>query len=196
MLLKVKTLYQTLEDRGNPDEVVTHGPYICKWPNTWLGDGYYFWDTFIENAHWWGVVRYTKQGVGYMICKAVCDFDSESCYDLVGDTEHLLDFHKALELMKKQGKLRPETTVARVMEFIKKNGAFVFAAIRVYGIKSISDYNEDYKQYRHRLIFEIDKPQFIDYKPAIQLCIFKKNGLSLRDFEIEFPDEYNLDYVV
>ena len=73
---------------------------------------------------------------------------------------------------------------------------FNYQAIRAYGIKSISEYKEEYQKYRHRLIFELSKPQYLDYKPAIQLCIFKKNGLNLRNIKIEFPDEYNLDYIV
>ena len=54
-MLEVK-IYQTLEDRGNDEEIESHGPYKClshtgngllkkgvKEP--WLGEGYYFWDT-------------------------------------------------------------------------------------------------------------------------------------------------------
>lgn len=192
--MKKKTLYQTLEDRGNPDYIEANAPFLCKWRNTWLGEGYYFWDTFIENAHWWGEVRY---GNTYVICKATCDYDPLNCFDLVGDTEHMLDFNKTIEFLRSQKLINDDTTVARVLEFLKtKTGSFNYEAIRVYGIKSISEHKEAYKKYRHRLIFELSKPQYLDYKPAIQICLFKKNSLNLRDIKIEYPDEYNAEAVI
>ena len=45
----VKKIFQTLEDRNNPDEVESQGPFICT-NNPWLGKGYYFWDTFLDLA--------------------------------------------------------------------------------------------------------------------------------------------------
>lgn len=53
-----KTLYQTVEDRNNPSEIETEGPFLCVRNNAWLGRGYYFWDTFVELAHWWGNTIY------------------------------------------------------------------------------------------------------------------------------------------
>lgn len=192
--MKVKILYQTLKDKGNPDYIEENAPFICRWGNAWLGDGYYFWDTFIENAHWWGKVRH---GDSYIICKAVCDFNSEECFDLVGDTEHMQDFAQSVEFLKSKKIITENTTVARIITFLKeKVPDFNFQAIRVYGIKSISDHKEEYKKYKHRLIFEVSKPQYLDYKPAIQLCLFKKNSLNLRNIKIEFPDEYNPDFII
>lgn len=192
--MRIKTLYQTLKDKGNPDYIEDNAPFLCNWGNAWLGEGYYFWDTFIENAHWWGEVRHTTN---YIIYKAECDFTTELCFDLVGETEHMLDFDESINFMKFKGLINEKTTVSRVITFLKeKVPGFNFEAIRVYGIKSISDYNEEYKKYKHRLIFELKKPQYLDYKPAIQLCLFKKNSLNLRNFKIEFPDEYNSEYVI
>lgn len=192
--MKTKILFHTLEDRGNPDYIVDNAPFPCSWKNTWLGEGYYFWDTFVENAHWWGEVRYNNN---YIICKAICDFDSNMCFDLVGDTEHMLDFSNSIEFLKNENLINENTTVSRIINHLKtKVKGFNFQAIRVYGIKSISEYKEEYQKYRHHLNFELSKPQYLDYKPAIQICIFKKNGLNLREIEIEYPDEYNLDYII
>lgn len=192
--MKVKILYQTLKDKGNPDYIESNAPFICKWENAWLGEGYYFWDTFIENAHWWGKMRH---GNSYVICKAECDFSSNLCFDLVGDTEHMQDFDDTIKLLKSKKLVIEETTVSRIINFLRtKLPDFNFQAIRVYGIKSISDHKEEYKKYRHRLIFEESKDQYLDYKPAIQLCLFKKTSLNLRNLKIEFPDEYNPDFIV
>lgn len=193
--MKSKVLYQTLKDKGNPEYVLENAPFSCNWDNTWLGEGFYFWDTFVENAHWWGEVRHKNK---YMICQTICDFNTDKCFDLVGDTDHMSDFSNSIEFLKDQNiiTITPETTVARILEFIKTKIGFDYEAIRVYGIKSISEYKEEYQKYRFRLIFELSRPQFLDYKPAIQICIFEKNGLNRRDLTIIYPDEYNLDYVI
>ena len=191
--MKVKTLYQTLEDRGNPDEIEENAPFPCRSQNAWLGKGYYFWDTFIENAHWWGEVRYKDS---YVICQALCDFDTNTCYDLVGDTDHMLDFSESIEFLRRHKLVKKDTTVTRILELIRtKLTGFNYEAIRVYGINSISDIKDEYKKYRHTLFFELSKRQYLDYKPAIQICIFKQNGLNLRELKIEYPDEYNFDYL-
>ena len=57
----VKKIFQTLEDRNNPDEVESQGPFICT-NNPWLGKGYYFWDTFLDLA------RLTRNFLGVTIC--------------------------------------------------------------------------------------------------------------------------------
>ena len=70
--MKDTDIYQTLEDRQNYDDVEKHGPYFCcardangtpksgvKEP--WLGEGYYFWDTRIADAQWWGNTIYFKR---------------------------------------------------------------------------------------------------------------------------------------
>lgn len=67
-------IYQTLEDRQNYGEVEEHGPFFCyvrddngipksgvKEP--WLGEGYYFWDTRITDAQWWGDTVYSQKDI-------------------------------------------------------------------------------------------------------------------------------------
>lgn len=190
--MKKKTLYQTLENRDNLKKIVEDAPYPCHWENTWLGVGYYFWDTFIENAHWWGNIRYKDQ---YIICKFTCDFDTSKCFDLVGDTDHMLDFSQTFDLLKELGLIEKETTVSRVFAFLRNTDSFKYEAIRVYGIKSMSDFNTRYSKYRHRLQFETGGTQYLDFKPAIQICIFTKDGLSLSSAQVVYPYEYNPDYL-
>ena len=47
-------LYQTVDDRRNIKYVLENAPFKCTRNDAWLGEGYYFWDTFINFAHWWG----------------------------------------------------------------------------------------------------------------------------------------------
>lgn len=190
--MATKIVYQTLENRGNPEIIQKDGPFSCHWENTWLGDGYYFWDTFIDNAHWWGE-EIRKYSNGYIICKAICDFNDEKCCDLVGNTEHLLMFQDSYEFLKSKGLVDEKTKVKRLMEYLKTDiKVFTFDAIRVYGIRS--------KNYISRFSFNLnfeDRNQcYMDFKPAIQICFYTKNSLNLRNYRIVFPDEYIEGYLV
>ncbi|MFP5040485.1 hypothetical protein [Parasediminibacterium sp. JCM 36343] len=188
-----KILYQTLENRDNPDDVENWGPFPCKWPNTWLGTGYYYWDTFITNAHWWGNHRYKGK---HIICTCECDYNTEKCFDLVGTTEHLVDFDECVELMRSKNLLNRKTTVGRVIAHMKDTlKIFHYEAVRVYGINSVSPIQEN-DNFLFRLNFEVGKIQYLDVKPAIQICIYKKNGLGLKNYSIIYPDEFNNDYLV
>ena len=190
--MATKTVYQTLEDRGNVDDVEKHGPYPCDWENTWLGNGYYFWDAFIDNAHWWGK-EVRKYPNGYIICKAICEYNDIQCCDLVGNTEHLLMFQNAFEMMKVVGLANNDTKVKRLIDFMKDEiKTFKFEAIRVHGIKSKSNYSD----FSFKLNFEDNRPSYLDFKPAIQICFYKKTSLNLRNYEIVYPEEYISGYMV
>ena len=189
--MKNTKIYQTLKDRENPDEVERNGPFPCNWGNSWLGDGYYFWDTFIENAHWWGEVHCDDC---YIICEAIVNLDDENCFDLVGNTKHLEDFGNSIDFMKSKGLITSKTTVSRVLKFMQDNDLFLnYKAIRAYGINSKRrDYQPNY-----RLVFEPEKSfQYLPYKPEIQLCLLKLPDLNFREYRIVYPDIYNQDYAV
>ena len=187
-----KRLYQTLENRDNPIYVEKKGPFPCNWENTWLGDGYYFWDSFIENAHWWGneVRKFTN---GYIICTAICTFDDKKCFDLVGNTEHFSMFSDAYNFLMLAGLADNKTTVKRVIEYLKNDiKVFKYKAIRVNGTLSKSEKSP----YHFGMNFELGRPQYFDLRPTIQICLFYKKSLNLRDYKIIFPAEFCSDYVV
>ena len=75
-------LYQTLEDKSNVDYVEENGPFICERRDAWLGRGYYYWDTFVDNAHLWGKKIYNSNNKDYMICLSKVEFSNENVYDL------------------------------------------------------------------------------------------------------------------
>ena len=185
-------LYQTVEDRNNPDYIESNAPFLCDRKDAWLGAGYYFWDTFLENAHWWGKTVYKENG--YVVLMFTCDFDAEKCFDLHGNLQHLKDFREIAEEFKKQNLLDRRATVAMVIELLKRETDFgeKFEAIRVYGhysqksdtiLKIFFSKNRLHKQY-------------LELTPAVQLCLFEKTSLNLRDGEIVYPTRYISDYVL
>lgn len=182
-----KVVYQTLEDRNtDPGEVEECGPYPCNWENAWLGDGYYFWEKFIDNAHWWGKeVRAYRNG--YIICRAYCELD-ERCCDLVGNTDHIQMLSDSFDFLKGKGLATNKTTVRRIIEFMRnKTKTFNFEAARVLGIRT-KDPSSDFSM---NVFFERKLPSYIDLKPPIQICFYRKDSLDLSNYEIIYPDEYS-----
>ena len=182
--MEEKKLYHTLENRNNAEEILMNGPFLCNDKDSWLGDGYYFWDTFIENAHWWGRNR-LKCNNGYIICQAICDFDENNCLDLVGNTKHIEMFSKSYAFLVKKGIASKKTTVKTIIDFLRKNNSeFKFEAIRINGLGSKSINSRfsltlNFVENRHH--------HYFDLKPPYQICLFDKRSLNLRNFKIIFP---------
>lgn len=143
MVYEQTTIFQTLEDRGNTEELEKSGPCFCdvcddngqlkrgvKEP--WLGAGYYFWDTRIEDAHWWGKEVYHKQLKGYVIGKTTYDAHSDALFDMLGKLSHFDEFIKVAKLLAGQhGEKR--ISFPKVITYLQKNPHFAtrYKAIRV-----------------------------------------------------------------
>lgn len=177
-----KTIYQTLENRDNADEVERDGPFLCDRKNAWLGTGYYFWDTFVELAHWWG--RQSYKG-NYLVCRTSIEEGENRIFDLLGNTEHLKGFKAcAHALQQKYG--RP-LTVSFVIEYIKRNTSFRFKAIRTYPIGSVK---QDESIQSQRMPFLVGHSAYLDLVPAIQICVLDKRIIPAGSFKVVYPEKY------
>jgi len=184
--MKSITLYQTLEDRDNPDIIERDGPFPCRRSTAWLGDGYYFWDTHKQLAHWWGKQAYGKGK--YIICVAKGIFD-DSCWDLHGDGNHQLEFEQVChEIVKKGLSSKKELLVPNVITYMKEQGIMKYKAIRCLGMDSISYKSSDYQAFR--IFFSKKGYSYLDLRPAVQICLFTKGALSLNSYMVVFPDYY------
>jgi hypothetical protein len=193
--MPIRKAYQTLEDR-DIHKIESDGPFLCFRRNAWLGKGYYFWDSFIENAHWWGTEGACYKN-GYVICESTFDLDDEKCFNLVDNPSHLQQFNQTKDILTEQ-KLYEEgkTTVARVITYIQKKSLFNYKAIRVFGINSVG-FNSPYSN-RTVFVYKNGKPsyQYLDSTPAIQINFFTKTSLNRKGFKIVFPSEYTDGYLV
>lgn len=175
--MKLVDIYQTLEDRQNDRDVENNGPFFCseKYPNgqlkigvkePWLGEGYYFWDTRIENAQWWGDTIYGRNG--YIICHTTYDQHSPLLYDLVGDVKQWDEFVKCAELIKENCK-KKTVTFPVVLRYLKRSKSFHYKAIRAW----------PYPRYIEEtgITFPEDKA-ILGKIDKIQICFFDKTLLT------------------
>lgn len=181
-------LYQTVSDRDNADYIEDNAPFRCERKDAWLGEGYYFWDTLIKNAYWWGEIAYNNE---YVITKFSCDYNPERCFDLHGNMEHVKFLRENFELLKKEKIANNTTTVPQLIEFLKKNTDIVnmYDCIRACGIKSRSSNNVT-------MLFNNSLKAYLDFFPVVQLCLFRKNSFNLTRGQIVYPTHYVKGYLV
>lgn len=183
-------IYQTLEDRDNPDEVEQNGPFETKNNTAWLGYGSYFWDTHIDLAHWWGEIARENN---YIIAKADAILD-ETCWDLHGNGLHRIEFEEICnEIVNTEISSWDRLLVAQVIEFLKRKGEFKYFAIRALATNSISlRFRDDYIIFR--MHFRRGNHAFLDLRPPVQICLLKKRALSLQNYKVVFPEKYREEY--
>lgn len=185
--MRIRTIYQTLEDRANPDEIIFNGPFSCTHGKSWLGKGYYFWENYIENAHWWGEMVHSNN---YIICSATIKYDNANCLDLVDNREHIQDFRDAYEkcIINKSDALVPEV-IAFMEHALKRIGKkFPYAAIRIVGQNSRG--GKDYKVSFDR---RAKSKSYFEFIPPLQICIKDMGVLNFNAYKVVHPKSYVYD---
>lgn len=167
-----RTLYQTIENRENLDEVERFAPFKCTRKDAWIGEGYYFWDTMIKFAHKWGEKSYNGN---YYICKVIAEFDVNDELDLVGNMEQIHDIHQIASLLRKRyaRNKSKNITFPIVLEYLKKSEKFNYKIIRVSSQKTFSGL----ENYHYHFIEKYDA--YIDLCPIVQCCVLDKSILKL-----------------
>lgn len=138
--MKYTDIYQTLEDRQNYRDVEKNGPFFCSERETdgtlkkgtkvpWLGEGYYFWDSRIEDAKWWGNIVYERKG--YIICHTEYDQHSPLLYDMVGDVKKFDEFIECANFIKEKRRTN-RIAFPVVLKYLKEKCSFNYKAIRVW----------------------------------------------------------------
>ena len=177
--MKSTTIYQTLEYRNNNKEIEANGPYFCSLRDTqgniktgvktpWLGEGYYFWDTRIEDATWWGETVYKSKGNGYVVCKTVYDAHSPLLYDLLGDIETFDEFVEIANMIKSNYNNRKFSFVS-VLQYLKEHTEFKYKAVRAMAVPSYSKSTN--------ICFPKDGLYLAQIK-KVQICFFDKTLLQ------------------
>lgn len=175
--MKLTLIYQTVEDRNNDEEIMKKAPFLCALTDKngvpkkgnkvpWLGEGYYFWDTNIQDAHWWGNTVYAQQG--YIICRTEYDAHSEQLYDLLGDLMQLNQFIECAKLIKKKNGLK-HINFTVVLEYLRKLPTFNYTAVRIMPCRNQFCKSE----------IEFSNNQYtVPYLQKVQICFFDKTLLT------------------
>jgi hypothetical protein len=190
-LSSFKIIYQTLQDRDNPNEIEGNGPFKCRRKNAWLGQGYYFWESYVENAHWWGEISCFGK---YVICKAKVFPNEDNCFDLVDNPMHLEQLRTAADMISEKGLSPSRITVGNVVQFLKDNfDSFQFECVRAKGERVRLPENKFSKP----VYFTANGKPYLDLNPPIQICLFGKTSLDLQGYMIVYPEDYVIeDYTI
>jgi hypothetical protein len=190
-----KEVYQTLEDRSDPDYVENHGPFLCNRKNAWLSSGFYFWESYLDNAHWWGAeCNKSNYRDGYIICEAAIEYEEEKCFNLADNESHLAQLRQAASLLRSKGIPENQITVGNAMQFLKdKIDSFNYDGVRAKGERvRLSS-----SKYSNPLFYTPGGNPYIDLNPPIQICLFTKKSLGQKNYRVIFPEEYVVeDYTI
>ncbi|MDM1505374.1 hypothetical protein HX089_05270 [Myroides odoratimimus] len=175
-------LFQTLENRENYDEILSEGPFECNRSDAWLTAGYYFWDSHIELAHWWGNNSY---GGKYLITKVKLS-NQDEIFDLHNNSSHRDELRYLIKKLEKEKELPRRAKLPDVLLYLRKNGIFNQKGIRMEGKNS-------FKKWYHNIWgpmkVTIKKEAFLDLIPPIQVCVFDKSILEMETYEIIYPSK-------
>lgn len=182
--MKLDPVYQAIEDRGNPNEVEKDGPIKCCL-NAWLGDGYYFWDGFVDCAHWWGGHHLNNK---YMICQASVEENDENYLDLFGNTTDMGLFSKSLALIKSELG-RDDLTVSEAIAFLKeKTGFKKYTVIRAESPNCGSNLPCESVNYVR------NNKSRLELRRMIQVCVCERG--IVYGYKVIYPEDYVEEWVV
>ncbi len=173
-----RTVYHTVKYTSDKDRIIKEAPFYCREKTSglkeWLGEGYYFWETFEALAHWWGKVRYRSRNLHYVICSTDFECEEDDMLDLVGNTEQMRDIQEIVDVMRKIPEYKATSFTAQfVVNFIRTKTPFDFKAVRAYGINCSSD--KLINQYQ----FPFSSKSYMHICPEIQICVIDKSVLKL-----------------
>lgn len=180
----MSVLYQTLEDRDNVDYVEANGPFQCDIKDRWLGKGYYYWDTFINSAHFWGYVSYRKYNKDYIIAKSVVTLHPDRTLNLIesDDLQKFTSWINEYELTYPEKEVTIERVITHIQNVMGKT--FPYTAIKALFIDSINR-----AEYQDR-IYPNGKA-YLDLQPPIQVCIINKSIIGQDNFKVVYPVNYS-----
>lgn len=181
----MSVLYQTLEDRNNVDYVEANGPFLGDVRERWLGKGYYYWDSIIDAAHYWGYVSYKLNGKNYIIAKTELNIPQDRLLNLL-EPEQIIMFSKWMDSFA-QTFPDVDVTVEKVITHAENimGTAFPYIAIK-------AEFRNSFKNrgYQARIYPNRGGKAYLDLKPPVQICIRDKSIIGADNFKVIYPIEY------
>lgn len=184
-------IYQTLENRNNHEEILSHGPYICVRSDAWLSEGYYFWDTFIENAHDWGMMSY-KEISKYCIFQGTYYLSNEVCFNLC-EPYFLYTFKKVVDRLVEKKIKSKNMLVAEVIDYMRFEAPDAiefhekYLAVKAIGFKYHENKDSSLAHLQFKKKYTND---FLNLHPRVQVAIFQEGIKDINDWQICFPEKF------
>lgn len=185
--MKERSLFHSVANKDNPDYVESNAPFRCT-VDAWLGDGYYFWESFKEYAHWWGKRHYSNN---YFICETSCDYDTFSILDL-DDIDTIIEIRKIVEDL--QEMYSCTITVPAIIDYIiKRINKYDLIRACSNNIIGIQDSTE-IKALRISFSTKNNRA-YLDLCPPIQVCFPEKHKIPL-PLKIIYPETYKQGFCI
>ncbi|MDE6453568.1 MAG: hypothetical protein K2L27_05120 [Muribaculaceae bacterium] len=172
--------------------ILRDAPFFCSDKKgelkAWLGDGYYFWESFILLAHWWGKVHYRRKNKHYAICSTIFDCNDGEFLDLINNPSQIEDVQKVVDYLVATEEYKADKFTAQfVINFLRTKTPFPYKAIRVYGRDCAAD--KSITQYR----LNFNNNSSMHLCPEIQICVIDKSTIKLPVEIIYSSDTQSLD---
>ena len=150
-------VYHTVEYRDEALSRITSPIFSIH--NTWLGEGCYFWDGFIELAEWWAKARKYRKACIY---KAAVEVEESDLIDLVGNTSDLRAFRDFTKVLKRK-KPNEKITVLKVITLMVRELSHKYKLIRARTEHKLPvDDN--------KVPFKENRKEYMVSMPAIKMC--------------------------
>ena len=199
--MKKTALYQAID--GGIREV-PEDPIYCSTCDARLGEGYYFWDSAINAAHWWGRKHYHGN---YIICQSFYDAHSDRYFDLLGNVKHRSVLNECADILRQR---KPDDfSLAEVLELLKcqlPQFKELYWAIRAEAInKSYPDRKHDIPLIKGEcsLCDEVDIPfehggkrLVLSCSQRVQVCVTDLTFLIDREYKSIYPECWGEFYMV
>lgn len=173
----MKTIgHHTCLNKGGKKFVFRNAPFLATHDentgkNQFLGQGYYFWDNNIEMAKYWGKKHCNGS---YFIVETDIVLKEETCFDLVGNRNHMIVLIETLKILAEMKLERSRSwLVFHVIEFLKSIDVFDYESIRAIDYTMPSDIKPI------TLPFEKTGKHYTLINPKIAICIFEKKNILL-----------------
>lgn len=174
--------HHACSNEGGRAHILKNAPFISSIPIVgqkgksfpFLGAGFYFWDNDLPQAKWWGQKQYPYN---FVVLEAHLELTTTTCYDLVGNRNHMIDFQEKIKAFK--AKFNKNWKIGQLIELLKKEDIFNFESIRA------QDYLPSRKQ--NKQYFVDGKSNFTDLEPSIIICVIRKDSSTLLSRKIIYP---------
>lgn len=187
--MKKTALYQAI-DGGR--KAVPKTPIKCSTSDARLGHGYYFWDSIIDAAHWWGGVHY---GGNYIICQSFYDAHSDKLFDLLGNLAHrdeLKEFSDGLHRMYPE-----DMSLAQILAIMNARNKFNqrFWAIRAEFIKVEAPPDKNLDFIVSPPVREKGRTTVMHCGNRVQLCVTNLDFLLEGAYTAIYPEYRDASYM-